>query len=313
MPEIFGRLTALGEPVRARVLLLLEHRELTVSELCEAMDLPQSTVSRHLKALADGGWLGSRREGTSRWYGLAEEQLDEGMRGLWALVRDEVAATAEARRDAGRLPSVLALRRERSKAFFATEAGAWDGVRDDLFGGGFFLHALPAFLDPSWVVGDLGCGTGRVAEALAPFVGRVLAVDASEEMLAAAKARIGEHGAVEFRRGEVESLPLADASLDAATLVLVLHHLAEPERALAEAGRVLKPGGRLLIVDMQPHDRQDLVERFGHVRLGVPRVALDRWLRDAGFHEFRHVALPADPKAKGPALFAAAASRGSKV
>lgn len=309
--EIFDRIGVLGDPTRARLLLLLERRELTVSELCAVTQLPQSTVSRHLRALVDGGWLSARREGTSRWYAMDRDDLDDAMGRLWALVRDETADGPAAREDRSRLPVVLRDRRSRSKEFFSTEAGQWDRMRDDLFGDGFFLHALPALLDPSWTVGDLGCGTGQVAEALAPFVRRVVAVDDSEAMLAEARTRLAPHGNVDVRPGDLEALPLDDGALDAATMVLVLHHVPEPAAALAECARVLRPGGRLLVADMVAHERRDLAQSMGHVWMGFDADTLAPWFADAGLGEVRNVRLPADPRAKGPALFVASATRGA--
>ena len=307
--EIFDRIGVLGDPTRVRLLFLLERRELTVSELCAITQLPQSTVSRHLRPLADGGWVSSRREGTSRWYAFDREALDDAMRSLWTLVRGEVADGSTAIHDLDRLPAVLRERRLRSKAFFSSEAGKWDHMRDELFGGGFFLHALPALLAPGIVVGDLGCGTGQTAEALAPFVRRVVAIDDSEPMLAEARRRLGSHPNVDIRAGDLESLPLDDACLDAATMVLVLHHVPDPAVALAECARVLRPGGRLLTVDMAPHERQDLAQRMGHVWMGFAPELVTGWMRGAGFEEIRLAPMPADPKARGPALFVASATR----
>jgi ArsR family transcriptional regulator len=307
--DVFDRLTALAEPVRARILLLLEAQELTVSELREVLQAPQSTVSRHLKALADGGWVASRPEGTRRYYRVDRDRLEAPIRRLWMAVREQVAAAAGTVQDRARLAPVLARRRSRSAAFFSSEAGDWDRMRDELFGPGFFLQALPGLLDPGWVVGDLGCGSGAVAAALAPFVGRVIAVDGAEEMLREARARLRPHINVEVLHGELEALPVDDGALDAAVLALVLHHVPEPARALREVARVLRGDGRLLIVDMRPHDREDLAARMGHVWLGFTEEALRGYLLEAGFEAVRLAPLPVNPAARGPALIAAAARR----
>ena len=145
--------------------------------------------------------------------------------------------------------------------------------------------------------------------ALAPFVARVIAVDASAAMLQAAKRRLHGFDNVELRRGELEALPIDDARLDAATLTLVLHHCREPERALADVARVLKPGGRLLIVDMLPHDRESYRQQMGHVWLGFSEEHVRRMLDESGFGEIRVVPLSPDPKAKGPGIFVATASK----
>jgi ArsR family transcriptional regulator len=306
---IFDDLTALGDATRSRMLLLIEGHELTVSELCAVLQLPQSTVSRHLKTLSDAEWVTSRRDGTSRYYSLALDARDAPGRRLWSLLREQVAETPGAAQDSRRLKGVLGRRQSKSQAFFESAAGQWDKLREDLFGGASYLRALPALVDHRSVVGDLGCGTGQLSAALAPFVARVIAIDRSAEMLQAARRRLKEVGDaasnVEVRRGDLESLPLADGELDAATLMLVLHHLPDPAAALREAARVIKPGGRLLIADMLPHDREEYRQQMGHVWLGFSEDAIQRMLASAGFESIRIVALAADPDAKGPALFVA--------
>jgi ArsR family transcriptional regulator len=306
---IFDDLTALSDSTRSRMLLLLDRHELTVSELCAVLQLPQSTVSRHLKTLADAGWVVSRREGTSRFYALSLDDRGAPTRRLWSLLKEQVGATAGADQDSRRLKGVLARRRAKSEEFFESAAGHWDKLREDLFGAASHLQALPALLDDRWVIGDLGCGTGHAAAALAPFVARVIAVDRSGEMLHAAKRRLRDLPNVEVRRGELEALPIADRELDSATLLLVLHHVADPAAALVEAARVLKPGGRLLIEDMLPHDREEYRLQMGHVWLGFGSDQITGMLDAAGFERIRIVPLGPEALAKGPALFAATAVR----
>lgn len=299
---LFDRLALLSDTTRGRLLLALEEQELTVSELTTVLQLPQSTVSRHLKVLGDDGWVASRRDGTSRLYRATLDRLPESAQDLWRLAREEVAAMPSARGDAERLAAVLAERRARSQEFFSSAAGKWDHLRRELFGERGEIAPLLGLLDPDWAVGDLGCGTGRVAEALAPFVRRVVAVDDSQAMLDAARARVNGTGAIELRRGRLEDLPVADGELDLAVLSLVLHHLPEPGKALAEAARALAPGGRVLVVDMQPHAREEYRQEMGHVWLGFPPERLAGWLEAAGFEAVRVVALPVDVGAQGPAL-----------
>ncbi len=308
VPNVFERMSALADGTRARLLLVLERHELTVGELCAVVQLPQSTVSRHLKVLAGEGWVASRADGTSRRYRMAPEPGSEAER-LWQVVRGSAAVAVEAEADAVRAGSVLAERRSRSQEFFRTAAGQWDALREELFGERGPLVGLLGLLEGSWVVGDLGCGTGVLAAALAPFVAWVVAVDASPGMLSAAEARLQGLGNVELRVGELEALPVADGELDAAVLSLVLHYLPEPRAALAEAARALKPGGRLLVIDMLPHEREEYRERMGHVWLGFPAEQLEGWLGAAGLELAAYVGLPPDAGAKGPLLFAATARR----
>jgi ubiquinone/menaquinone biosynthesis C-methylase UbiE/DNA-binding transcriptional ArsR family regulator len=308
-PAILDHLSALADTTRSRILLLLDRHELTVSELCGVMQLPQSTVSRHLKALADSSWISARAEGTSNVYAMMRDDLDASARRLWALVREQVGPTPAAMNDQRRVQTVLAERRTKSQEFFSSSAGQWDRLRDDLFGERFHLAALPAFADSEWTVGDLGCGTGQLTATLAPFVGRVIAVDASAAMLQAARKRLQGFENVELRRGDLEALPIDDARLDAATLALVLHHVPEPGRALAEVARVLKPRGRLLIVDMLPHDRESYRQQMGHVWLGFSDEHVRRILTESGFDSIRTVPLPPDARSKGPGLFVATARK----
>jgi ArsR family transcriptional regulator len=271
--------------------------------------LPQSTVSRHLKTLADANWVTSRRDGTSRYYTLALDERDTHTRRLWSLLREQIATTAGADQDARRLKGVLSRRQTKSEEFFASAAGQWDRLRRELFGGVSALHALPALIDSRWTVGDLGCGTGETSAALAPFVARTVAVDRSGEMLQAARRRLRDLKNVDIRRGELEALPLADGELDAAVMMLALHHVPDPGAALQEAARALKPRGRFMLCDMLPHDHEEYKQQMGHVWLGFGDDHLRRLLGGAGFDDIRVVPLPADPEAKGPALFVASATR----
>jgi ArsR family transcriptional regulator len=306
---IHDHLSALSDATRSRILLLLDRHELTVSELCGIVQLPQSTVSRHLKALADGGWVAARAEGTSNLYTMTRDDLDPSMRRLWLLVREQVGSSPAAAQDQRRLQAALAERRTKSQEFFSSSAGQWDRMRDELFGDRSHLAALAALAEGTWTVGDLGCGTGQVSAALAPFVARVIAVDASAAMLQAARKRLNGLDNVELRRGDLEALPIDNGQLDAATLMLVLHHVPEPERALADVARVLKPQGRAIVVDMLPHDRESYRQQMGHVWLGFSDEHVRRMFQEAGFEEIRVVALPPDARSKGPGLFVATARR----
>jgi ArsR family transcriptional regulator len=241
---------------------------------------------------------------------MTRQDLDAPARRLWSLVRDHAAPTPAAAQDHRRLQATLADRRTKSQEFFSSSAGQWDRLRDDLYGERFHLGALAALAQSTWMLGDLGCGTGETSAALAPFVHQVIAVDASAQMLQAARKRLQAFDNVELRRGDLEALPIDDARLDVATLMLVLHYVPEPERALSEVARVLKPGGRLLLVDMLPHDRDSYRQQMGHVWLGFAEHQVDRLLGDAGLKNVRIVPLVPDARAKGPGLFVATGEKG---
>ena len=273
---ILDHMAALADPIRCRMLLPLERHELTVTEICSVLQLPQSTVSRHLKTLADDGWVVSRRDGTSRFYGMALEELDPGAQRLWPLIREQVSGTNGADQDERRLKSALSRRRSKSEAFFASASGQWDHLREELFGDRFQLHALLALLDPALVVGDIGCGTGQVSALVARHVAQVIAIDGSIDMVQAARLRLKGAHHVDVRRGDIEALPIDDAQLDVAIVALVLHHVPDPGRALSEVRRVLKPRGRVLVVDMLPHDRAEYQQQMGHVWLGFSEKTMKK-------------------------------------
>jgi ubiquinone/menaquinone biosynthesis C-methylase UbiE/DNA-binding transcriptional ArsR family regulator len=307
--SVLDRLSVLADPTRSRILLLLDRHELTVGELCTIVQLPQSTVSRHLKTLADDGWVIARGEGTTRFYKMVVGRLDPATQDLWLLVRAQVAQSPSASQDLHRATSVLQRRVVKARAFFQDSVEFWDRIREEMIGRRADLLALLDLLDDDWTVGDLGCGAGQLAEALAPCVAHVIGVDESGPMLSAAAKRLANYENVELRSGTLESLPIEDESLDAAIVFLVAHFISDPAKAIAEIRRVLTPGGKLLIVDLMSHDRMDYVVQLGHVWQGFDGEQVKEWLTEAGFASARYRALPADPDAKGPALFAASARK----
>lgn len=307
---VFDRLQTLGDETRARLLLLLEAHEFTVSDLCAALQLPQSTVSRHLRVLADGGWVISRADGTSRHYRLAE--LDAPAAELWGVVRGRLAETSASQADAERARAVRRRRRERSREYFSTAASDWDRVRAELYGGAAEMQPLFGLLDPAWVVADLGAGTGALSERLSPFTSRVIAVDSSAEMLGVLRERVADRANVDVRQGELESLPIEDDTCDVAFMLLVMHYVVEPVDALREAKRILRPGGRLIVVDMREHDREEYRSAMGHVWTGFGRARVEAWARDAGFERVSVRPLPPDPAAAGPLLFVATMQRAAR-
>lgn len=297
---VFGQLAALADPTRSRMLRLLEQQPLSVTEVCSVLQLPQSTVSRHLKVLVDEGWATVRAEGASRVYRLAP--LQPATARIWETVSSELSGTIAIEEDAQRLTSVLEMRRDKSAAFFSNAAADWDQLRVELFGSNAELLPLLALLDRNLTVADLGCGTGQMTRALAPFVAKVIGVDASPAMLEHARERGDD---VDYREGRLEALPIETKEVDVALLFLVLHYVVDPERALAEARRILKRNGQLLIVDMMPHDREDMMETMGHVWSGFTNEQIVKWSLHAGFDDVQFITLPVDVRAKGPRLFAA--------
>lgn len=280
-PPFVGWMSTLGDVTRARILRLVERQELNVGELTSILDLPQSTTSRHLKQLIDDDWLGSQRDGTSRLYRF-NDQLPAPQRSLWDVVRKSLDDTAWVARDDANLKQVIDARRSRSAAFFAAAAENWDELRDELFGPQLELGCASALLPRTAVIADLGCGTGRLSASIAPYVARVFSIDSSDAMLAAASKRLAAFDNVHVQRGTLEQLPLPSGSADTAVMCMVLHYVPEPWRALGEAARVLKPGGKLVIADILTHEREDFRSRMGHVWSGFSEDQLESWLTQSG-------------------------------
>lgn len=280
-----------------------------MSELCQALQLPQPTVSRHLRTLAEDGWVDSRSEGRMRHYRFSDA-LGERHRQLWSLVRSDLRDLPVYTADAERAQGVLADRRRRSAEFFAASADRWDDLRRDLFGVRAEFLPLLGLLEPEWTVGDLGVGTGGLAATLAPYVARVVGVDRSGAMLDAARARLAGLDNVELEQGDLEGLPLDEGELDLAVLSLVLHYVLDPAEVFAEAARVLRSGGRLLVVEMRAHERGPAYARdMGHVWPGFTVEQMNGWLEAAGFQRVHIHSLPPDPEAEGPLLFLASARK----
>jgi len=303
---------SLSDPTRSRILRVLERSELSVAELCNVLQLPQSTVSRHLKVLGDDGWTIGRREGTSNWYRMNSTEMPIHQKKLWGVAKNHCLSESTTEQDDARLEQVLDGRRSKTQTFFTSAAGRWDRLRTELFGSRLDAWAIAAALNRNWVVGDLGCGTGTISQTLSPWVHRVLAVDASAAMIQAARKRLKDAGNVEIRKGELTSLPIDDESLDLSLMGLVLPYLAEPERVFREAARASRHDGRLIVLDMLAHDRAEYREELGHMWLGFSKSQISEWLHAAGWTLESFVTLPIEPDVKGTPVFVATALRSRK-
>ncbi|QOV87845.1 metalloregulator ArsR/SmtB family transcription factor [Humisphaera borealis] len=295
----------LADETRLRLVRLLERHELSVAELCEIIQLPQSTVSRHLKVLSEQEWVRSRSQGTTNLYRTVLDELDPTPRKLWLIAREQTEGWATTAQDELRLNQTLRKRQSDPQAFFAGAAGQWDKLRGELYGRNFSAAALLALLPKDLTVADLGCGTGPLIADLAPHVAKIIGIDNSSDMLKAAKKRLADAPNVDLRRGDLANLPIDDACCDAALLVLALTYVPEPKSAIAEAARVLKPGGKLVVVDLLPHDRDDFRRQMGQLSLGLSPEFVAGAMNDAKLHETNIRPLPPEASAKGPALFLA--------
>lgn len=280
----------LGDEGRLRILRLLDAERLNVGELTSILGIAQSGVSRHLGLLKDAGLVEERREAGFTFFRLAAglRSADNGFGPIWPLLRAQfaaAAATSEGRADDARLEEVRRVRKENFD-----EHGAAAERRQIVPGRSWaaWARALGHLLPPLEVA-DLGCGEGYLTIEAARFAMRVVAVDRSEAVLERARASAQRRRArnIEWKRGELEKLPLKNESVDVALLSQALHHAVHPVKALAEATRIVRPGGRVLVLDLRHHDEQWVRERLGDKWLGFEEAELKRLLGDAGLSDIK--------------------------
>ncbi len=280
MPSILKTFRLLADPNRLRLLLLLEREELSVSELQEILSLGQSTISTHLAQLKAGDLVEDRRTGKHVLYRLKAMKVE----GLLEVLRQGAAEVPEAALDEKALRLALDRRRDRVRAYFDELAGkfgrhyvpgrSWKGLAETV------LRLLPPL-----VIADLGAGEGVVAQLLAQRAERVIAVDSSEKMVEFGADLARKHGLgnLEYRLGDLEDLPIESGSVDVAFFSQSLHHAPHPERALAEAYRILKPGGRIAVLDLLKHHFEEARELYADLWLGFSQAELVQMLEASGF------------------------------
>ncbi|TPW29747.1 metalloregulator ArsR/SmtB family transcription factor [Martelella alba] len=294
LDELVEVLKAAGEPSRLRLLSLLASADLTVSDLTDILGQSQPRISRHLKLLGEAGLVDRYQEGAWAYFRLREDG------GAVNLARQLLASAAgddpTLLRDAARLASVRQQRSKRAQAYFARHAGEWDEMRR--------LHVAEEEVErclvdlvgtkPVQALLDLGTGTGRMLLLLKDIYRRAVGVDASRDMLAVARANLDAEGLnrAVVRLGDILNLPLEREDFDLVIVHQVLHFLDHPDQAIAEAARVLRPEGRLLVVDFAPHDLEYLREEHAHLRLGFSHQTMEDWMTRAGLKVERVVDLP---------------------
>jgi ubiquinone/menaquinone biosynthesis C-methylase UbiE len=306
---LLGWMESLADGTRLRLLRLLERHELGVVELCDVLQLPQSTVSRHLKVLSDQHWTRSRRQATTNLYRTILDELEPTARKLWILAREQTGNWVTTQQDEARLLRHLRDKQNDSQAFFAGAAGLWDKLRGELYGSRFTVAAMLSLLPSDYIVADLGCGTGPLTADLAGYVKQVIAVDNSAAMLKAAHKRLEAFDNVELRRGDLEALPIDDGSCDAAMMVLVLTYVATPQTAIQEMARILKPGGKAIVLDLLPHDREDFRRQMEQQHAGFSSQTVEKMFSGAGLANVKSQALAPEPNVKGPALLVATGTK----
>jgi ArsR family transcriptional regulator len=276
---------ALADPTRMRILMLLRAMELSVGELAQVLGQSQPRVSRHVRILIDAGLAERRKEGSWVFLSLGPRRRIEPLFQLvdrWAELDGEDPWTAA---DAARLAAVRADRAAAAERYFAGHAADWDALRS--------LHVAESEVEaaigralaegPIGRLVDIGTGTGRMLELFAPGADKALGIDRSPEMLRLARAKLAEAGLdADLRQGDMYALPLGAESADTVIIHQVLHYAQNPAAAVAEAARLLSPGGRLVIVDFAPHEREELRSADAHVRLGFADDAILKLLEEAG-------------------------------
>jgi ubiquinone/menaquinone biosynthesis C-methylase UbiE/biotin operon repressor len=284
MASILKNLRLLADPSRLRILLLVEREELSVAELQEILGMGQSRISTHLAQLKNAGLVEDRRNGKSILYRLKQSVHSNGFSQLLGVLRQAAAEIPEAGQDSEALRLALRRRQDKMRAYFDELAGkfgrnyvpgrSWQGLAETLL-----------TLMPPMVIADLGAGEGTFSQLLARRAKKVIAVDNSEKMVEYGRDLAARHGVknLEYRKGDLEEVPIKDATIDLAFFSQALHHAPHPERAVAEASRILKPGGRIVVLDLVRHNYEEAREMYADLWLGFTEVEVTRFLRQAGF------------------------------
>ena len=296
-----GALKAAGEGTRLRILALIAEGDLTVSDLTEILRQSQPRISRHLKLLVDAGLVERFREGSWAFFRLGEHG------GSAALARELIGrldpSDAALARDRERLAGVRAAHASAAQAYFRRHAAEWDQIRKLHVADDKVEAAIKAALAdrPFRSLLDLGTGTGRMLELFGTDIERGLGLDLSHDMLALARARLSRAGLrhCSVRQGDIYDLALPKDSFDVVIVHQVLHFLDDSARAIAEAARVLRPGGRLLVVDFAPHDLEFLRDEHAHRRLGFAAETVTQWMTAAGLDFVQQKILPPERGSEG--------------
>jgi ArsR family transcriptional regulator len=301
---LLDSLSALNDIARLRVLRLLAQHELSVGEIADILQLPQSTVSRHLKMLLETEFVARRTVGTTGLYRVSDS-MPSGASDLWCIAEENFGELPSTDTDNARLVSALTHRQSDSKNFFKNVSGEWESMRVEMFGSHFTSVALLSLLDPSLSILDIGCGIGNASSLIAPFVSRVVGLDRESAMLDVAQKRPDLSPNIEFVQGDATKLPFENDSFDVSMFCLVLHHVEDAESTMREASRVTKSGGRVLIIDMQKHLHDEYKHTMGHVHLGFSKSDIESLAKASGLTLLHYHSLQPDTGASGPSLFAA--------
>lgn len=294
-------LKAAAESSRLRILVLLAQGDLTVSDLTEILGQSQPRVSRHLKLLMEAELIGRYQEGSWAFFRLSDQDAARGF--VLGLIAGVDPADPQIERDMERLATVKRRRQERATEYFSQNAASWDEIRSLHVPDRAVETALLALVGkrPFQSMLDLGTGTGRLLEILAPLYRRGVGIDMSREMLAVARANLDRAGVTnaQVRQGDIFAPPVERDAYDLVTIHQVLHYLDDGARAIREAARLVAPGGRLLVVDFAPHDLEFLREEHAHRRLGFAPETVSQWLAAADLDVTLQTSIPPEKGSEG--------------
>ena len=272
---------AQADVTRIRLLNLLLHHELNVNEIVMVMGMGQPRISRHLKILTDCGLLKSRRDGLWVFYSASKDGRGGNFNEFYYKF---IAGDSELNSDYAAMKGVLEEGSRERTRFFDSIASNWDDIKQSIFGDLNISSEILERIKQCDVAADLGCGTGELLPYMKQKAKRVIGVDKSPKMLEEAEHRLASNGrGIELRIGEIEHLPMRDGEADTAVINMVLHHLPSPDAGIHEAGRVLKSGGSLIIVDLEKHQNEEMRKNYEHRWLGFTRKNIERWLGAGGF------------------------------
>jgi ArsR family transcriptional regulator len=292
MASILKSLRLAADPNRLRILLILEQEELSVAEIQEILAKGQSQISTHLAQLKQAGLVDDRRTGKNAFY------RSKASRELMDLLRQAVNEVPEAEQDREALRLVLRKRQDTMRRYFDELAGkfgrqyvpgrSWKGIAEAV------LKLLPPM-----VIADLGAGEGTISQLMAQRAKKVIAIDNSEKMVEFGAELAKKHGIgnLEYRLGDLEDVPIRSGTVDLAFLSQALHHAVHPERAIAEAWRIIKPGGRIAILDLNRHHFEEAREMYADLWLGFTELEIEKYLKGAGFRNVETAVVYREPEA----------------
>lgn len=288
--DIASLLKALGDDSRLRLIHLLTKGSFNVQELTQTLSLSQSTVSHHLKILEQAGLVSHRKEGSFAFYTVAQANPESFEGQLLDLTTQAVTRSAnlheQLEADNTAIEKIFVGRRDKARKYFDTVARDWSSIRSEAQGKADYLPHLTKSIPTEGSLLELGCGSGMLLKKLLPRSGETIGVDYSEAMIQEARQNLGNLAeAVDIRLGYLEHLPLGDDTIDCALACMVFHHIAEPQEALKDIHRVLRPNGSLVIVDLVEHNNELMRERYADLWLGFNTDLFSNWIHQSGFEK----------------------------